>query len=278
MSGLALALSGGGAAGLGHIPVLEGIDALEVPVVAVAGTSIGALIGAAYASGMSGADIRAHVLDLAASPSRAARRLWNEARFDGLGRLLTLDARAIVEVVLPPAVPRRFEDLAIPLTVIATDFHGRCERRFSRGPLREALAASIAIPGVVRPVVLDGRVLVDGGVTNNLPVEALPRGPLRVAVDVASEPPSDDASVPGGLAISLGALNILMQALLEVRLRQDPPHVLIRPATSRFMALEFHRVREILADAEPARQEAQERIARALARGAGRERAGGAAP
>ncbi|RMD92367.1 MAG: patatin-like phospholipase family protein [Alphaproteobacteria bacterium] len=264
MADLALALSGGGAAGLGHIPVLEGLDALGRRPVAIAGTSIGALMGAAYAAGLSGAEIRAHVMELLTSPSRAARRLWEEARFDGLGRLLSLDARAIVSVVLPARVPRRFEELQVPLTVVATDFHGRAERRLSRGDLRAALAASIAIPGVVRPVVLEGRVMVDGGVTNNLPVEALPRGPVTVAVDVASEPPSDATEVPNGLELSLGALRILMQELLEVRLSRRPPDVLIRPPCSRFMALEFYRATEILEAAEPARAETSAAVARVL--------------
>ncbi|PRX38361.1 NTE family protein [Meinhardsimonia xiamenensis] len=265
MTDIALALSGGGAAGLGHIPVLEGLDALGMKPVAIAGTSIGALIGAAYAAGLTGAQIRAHVLELLTSPSRAARRLWEEARSNGIGKLLSLEAETVVSIALPPGVPERFEDLEIPLKVIATDFHGRAERRISRGNLRAALAASIAIPGVVRPVVLDGRVMVDGGVTNNLPVEALPDGALTVAVDVASEPPSESTDIPNGLALSLGALRIMMQELLEVRLSRRPPDVLIRPPCSRFMALEFYRAAEILSAAEPAREETQTAIRRAIA-------------
>lgn len=261
---VALALSGGGAAGLGHIPVLEALDDLGVRVAAIAGSSVGALIGAGYAAGMTGTDLRGHVMGLARSPSKTARKLWKELDFKGLSAILSADPEAAIGVLEPDGLPERIEDLRIPLTVMATDYHARASWAFTEGPLRPALAASIAIPGVFRPVSLGGRVYVDGGVTNNLPLDRLPEGALCIGVDVASEPPSDATEVPGGMAATVGSMRIMMRALLERTLETRPPTVLIEPASRRFGALEFWKAAEILEAADHAREDTRRAVARAL--------------
>lgn len=276
MTDVAIALSGGGAAGLGHIPVLEGVDDLGIRPIALAGSSMGALMGAAYAAGLSGAEMRAHVMRLIESPSAPALRLWRQAGFGGIGRLLALDTPTVVELVLPDTVPERFEDLATPLTVIATDFHARRQRQFKTGPLRAALAASIAIPGVFRPVELDGRVYVDGGVSNNLAVDCLPPGAFKVAVDVSSDPADtiDAQTVPSAFGATLGSLHILIAELVSARLSLHPPDVLLCPESRRYAALEFHKTLEILEISEPARAETAAALGPALR---GKEMAAGSA-
>lgn len=241
---ITLALSGGGAAGLGHIPVLCALDDAGLCPDAIAGASIGALVGALYASGMPGAAIREHATTLHDRPSQIASRLWS-----GLSlrkAMLPLDAEMVLDLVLPDDMPDRFEDLDIPLTVIATDYHARAPIAFCRGPLRGALAASIAIPGLFRPVALDGRIYVDGGVTNNLPLDHLPKAGLSIAVDVASEPPQDSTEMPGPLAASMGAMRIMMRAMLERTLHSHPPDILIEPDSRSFGALDFQKLPDIL--------------------------------
>ncbi len=261
---VALALSGGGAAGLGHIPVLEALDDLGVRVEAIAGSSVGALMGAGYAAGMTGADLRAHVMGLARSPSRTARKLWKDLDFRGLGAILAAEPEAAIGALAPDGLPDAIEDLRIPLTVLATDYHARAAHAFAEGPLRPALAASIAIPGVFRPVRLGGRVYVDGGVTNNLPLDRLPEGALCIGVDVASEPPSDATDTPGGMTATVGSMRIMMRALLERTLEQCRPAVLIEPASRRFGALEFWKAAEILDAADHAREDTRRAVAKAL--------------
>ena len=89
-----------------------------------------------------------------------------------------MDAEKFCAQFLPAAVPEEFSSLLIPLTVMATDLHRREETAFSSGPLRPALAASMAIPGLFRPVLMDGHVLVDGGATNPLPFDQLRATPI----------------------------------------------------------------------------------------------------
>jgi NTE family protein len=176
MKTFALALGSGGARGLAHIAVIEALDEMGVKPLAIAGASVGALIGAAYAAGMSGKDIRHHVLAIAHNPRETRRRLL-AARAGRLSDLLSgafsqatqMDAEKFCAQFLPEAIPADFSALAIPLVVMATDLHRREEAALSSGPLRTALAASMAFPGLFRPVGLDGRILVDGGATNPLP-------------------------------------------------------------------------------------------------------------
>ena len=178
----ALALGGGGARGLAHIAVLEALDELGARPAAVAGTSIGALVGAAYAAGMSGKEIRRFVIALAHDRGEIFRRLiaaragtFSNLFNIGFGSATLVDAEKFCAQFLPEQVPDDFGALALPLTIIASDLYRRQPAVFASGALKPALAASIALPTVMRPVIVDGRVLIDGGATNPLPFDRAAR-------------------------------------------------------------------------------------------------------
>src|SRR6266571_1559858 len=130
----ALALGGGGARGLAQIAVLEALDDIGARPAAIAGSSIGAAIGAAYAAGMPGKAIRRHVIRLAHGRADTIARLLG-ARATTLsdlilapfGNPMLLDAEKFIAAFLPPAVPEDFSALAVPLIVPATDLYGRSE-------------------------------------------------------------------------------------------------------------------------------------------------------
>src|SRR5262245_64069370 len=126
----ALALGGGGARGISHISVLDALAEMRQKPVAIAGASIGALIGAAYAAGMSGRDIRRFVVKLAHDPGKIVRQLFTTRAGTvanlismGLGSAALVDAEKFCAQFLPRRVPEDFDDLAIPLTVVATDLY-----------------------------------------------------------------------------------------------------------------------------------------------------------
>lgn len=257
---VSVVLSGGGAAAIGQVPVLEALDEMDVRVGAVAGSSMGAVIGALRAAGYAGDSIRARVLEVAGKLPDTGLEILRGLSLKEPGGGLLPDPEQIVTEILPDDMPETFEDLTIPLAAIATDFYGQCLHLFDSGPLRPALAASLAIPGVLRPVRIDGRIFVDGGVANNLPITAVPDGCPVVAVDVVTDPPEDTGTVPGPLACSLGAMRIMMRTMIEERLDAAEPDVLIRPASAEFGPLDFHRVQEILDAAEPARDETRRAV------------------
>src|SRR5262245_30814463 len=184
----ALALGGGGARGIAHIAVLEVLDEMGVRPTAIAGSSAGAMIGAAYAAGMSGRDIRRHVVSLAHNRSEVLRRLMTARAGSfanlfsgGFGSAAQVDGEKFCEQFMPESMPDDFGDLKIPLIIIASDLYRREQVALTAGPLRRALAASMALPTVVRPIAIDDRVLVDGGATNPLPFDQL-RGRADVVV------------------------------------------------------------------------------------------------
>ena len=264
MTDVSLALSGGGAAGLGHIPILEALDDLGIRPVAIAGTSMGSLIGACYAAGMTGADIRDHVIGLADDPMSVVKSFWSNAKPTLQSFTVQIEADAAVRSVLPERVPETFEDLDMPLTVVATDFYARERACFASGDIRDALSASIAIPAVFQPVRLGGRILVDGGVADNLPVRELPKNGLCIASDAAIEPPSTDTEMPGLAAQVTGSMRIMMRTMMSEGLKQHPNVLFLQPASRRFGALDFDKVEEILASVDDLRDLARAMIAERL--------------
>ncbi|WP_421722783.1 patatin-like phospholipase family protein [Bauldia sp.] len=267
-----LALSGGGARGFAHIPVLEALDEMGVRPSIITGTSIGAIMGAGYAAGMSGADIRDYAVSLFTNRTEVLSRLWRlrpkrvKDWFTDAGPAIgQIDARRTMETFLPEGLPLSFDDLRIPLKVVATDFYGWDAASLETGPLHPALAASAALPIVFRPVRLAGRVLIDGGITNPLPFDLIEDDvDLVMAVDVVGGPVSSGDRLPGSMEAMFGATQLLMQSLMAEKMRGSrPPDILIRPPVGA-RVLEFLKVRKIVARAEPAKDEVKRLLDRAL--------------
>ncbi len=250
-SSVGVALGGGGARGLSHIVVLEALDELGVKPAVVAGTSIGAIVGAAYAAGMTGAELRRHALDTFRHRGEVFSRLWrarSTARFaDILAPTLAnpaqLNAERLLAAFLPDAVPDDFERLAIPFVAVASDYYGWKAVGLSTGSVHRAVAASMAIPMMFRPVVVDGRIMVDGGVTDPLPIGFVAdRADIVVAVDVVNGPKGDDPDrVPSPYEAIFGATQLLMQAVVAARVAQRPPE---RPDPARHLDLPGARLPE----------------------------------
>ena len=273
MKTFALALGGGGARGLAHIAVIEALDDMGVKPVAIAGTSIGALVGAAFAAARRGKDIRHHVIALAHNPGEIMRRLV-QARAGKLtdlfagafGQATQIDAEKFCAQFLPDTIPSDFSALQIPLTVMATDFHRRQQTPLTSGPLRAALAASIAIPGLFRPVAVDGSILIDGGATNPLPFDRL-RGlaDCIVAVDVLGVPPTERGDVPSTWECVYTTLNIMGSAIVAAKLEHGTPDLVIRPKVGIFRTLDFYQATAILRAADAVKAEVKERLGALLA-------------
>ena len=268
----ALALGGGGARGLAHIAVLEALDDMGQKPAAIAGTSIGALIAAAYAAGMSGREIRRFVITLAHDRAEVFRRLiaTRAGTFAnlfnlGFGSATLVDAEKFCQQFLPDKVPEDFGALEIPLTIIATDLYRRQQAAFSCGPLKPALAASIALPTVMRPVVVAGRVLIDGGATNPLPFEELRgRADLVVAVDISGAPTDERRDIPNPWECLLATVLVMGNAITAEKIKHSAPDLVVRPRVGAFRALDFLQASAILRAAEPVKVELKEKLAALL--------------
>ena len=263
---VAIALGAGGSRGLAHIPVLEALDELGVRPTAIAGASLGALIGAGYSAGMPAKEIRAYVVGLLRDRGEVMRRLLSVR----VGRVVDLlatgnpvlaDAEGFVERFLPANIPPEFSALATPLVTVATDFWQRKEVVIGSGRLRSALAASIAVPGLFRPVEREGRVLVDGGTTNPLPFDLLRgKADIVVAVDVTGGPTHRSGDIPSPFEALFATIGIMAHAIVGEKLKSGAPEILLQPNVSAFGMLDFFRATPILRASEPIKEEVKSKL------------------
>lgn len=265
-----IAFGGGGARGLAHIHVIEALDELGIKPVAIAGSSIGALMGAGVASGMTGREIHDYARSILGTRAQVASRMWRarpgtfaEAVEGGL-RLGQFNVERILKAFLPEIVPARFEELKIPLKVTATDYFGHKLAVFDSGELHSALAASAAIPAVFRPVVRDGRMLIDGGIYNPVPFDLVEgAADITIAIDVVGGP-EEGSKRPTSIDLMFGATQLLMQSIIANKLTQCRPDILIRPPVSRFRVLDFMKIDAVMAETAAVKDEVKRAIGAAL--------------
>lgn len=254
---IGVALGGGSARGLTHIPYIEAMDELGLKPAVIAGTSIGALIGAGWAAGMSGKELREHSFEVLGTLRTIAAKLW-ATQIRGIGGLLKngisvqLDAMSVVDAFTPPQFPKEFRELKVPLYVVATDFQSWHQVVFNSGLLRPAIAGSLAIPSFFKPVVYNNHLLVDGGVVNPLPLDQADIDTdFLIGIDVAGDPSQGLTKTDHkALDIWFGSAQIMMHSLTAHMMAAYPPDIYIRPRVAAFGAMEFWRVREIITHAE----------------------------
>ena len=249
---IALALGGGGARGLAHILMLEVFDELGLKPTVIAGTSIGAIFGAAYASGLSARLIRAHTEEtlsqrfehrapaaLGARPSRCSRSSTSCPI-----RAALLKPEALLDHLLPSKVARDFAHLQIPLKVVATDFYAQEQVVIERGR-RCAARSPPASPcrRSSRRSRIDGRLLMDGGLVNPLPFDLLDgEADITVAIDVsgASTGPGKRPQ-PSAFAALMSSSQILQRSIVREKLKARQPDIYIDVEVDEFYVLDFHR-------------------------------------
>jgi NTE family protein len=179
----------------------------------------------------------------------------------GLGSMTLMDAEKFCTQFLPGMVPDRFEDLPLPLIVIASDLYRREQVAFSSGPLWPALAASIALPTLMRPVMIDGHVLIDGGATNPLPFEHVrERADVTIAVDISSQPFETRHELPSPWECMFAAVLVMASAITAEKVKHAPPDLIVRPNVGRFRMLDFLQASAILRAAETAKRELKEKL------------------
>ncbi len=183
-----LVLSGGGARAFAHIGALRVLEERGIHADVIAGTSMGAIVGAMVAAGHGSAEIRSIVDALGWRDVVDVSLQGGLMKGEKLGQFLAA------------YLPERFEDLDMPLAVTTTDIETGEEIVLQRGPLIPALRASSCYPGAFDPVVIDGRTLADGGIVNNLPVEAVALMHPTVTIASDATPPRRAAYARGSSA------------------------------------------------------------------------------
>lgn len=265
---IGLALSGGGALGLAEIGILQWIEEHHIPVDRIAGTSMGSIIGSMYATGMTPDQIRDFALkvnwDEALLPEPVYRDLAFRRKQDrrhflvdaplglkhglsgpngynpGQGVGLLLD-----RVAFPESAVTNFDDLPIPFHCVATDMQSGDAVILRQGSLSQSVRASMAIPGVFTPVELDGRLLADGGMVQNIPVETVRS--MGSDVVIATE-----LVLPPGDIAKLGSLTGVLSRAIDVMIIQNEKRSLpladakISVDMKGFWVTDYSRVKELI--------------------------------
>ncbi len=271
-----LVLSGGGARGLAHVGVLKVLERERIPVDVIAGTSMGAIVGGLYASGLSALEVEREVQRLDwdnVFASRVERRELSQRRKEqdfevspllevGLGRdglkapLGSLSSRVLEahlrRLTLSASQVRHFDQLPTPFRAVATDMESGQAVILSEGDLATALRSSMSVPGIFAPLEVNGRILGDGGLVNNTPVDvARAMGAQRLIVVNIGTPLAGRETLSTLTGMTAQMINILTEQNVQQSLRSlTPQDVLIAPTLEGLSSADFDRAREFMDQGE----------------------------
>lgn len=243
---IGLVLSGGGARGVAHVGVLKALEELRIPIDCIAGTSMGAIVGGLYASGMSPTQIEEvfQTADwrylLSDSPPRESQPLRSRQRDFDLNQNLSIGISAqgqpqipaglvagrkllvtLRELTLPVRTVTDFNRLPIPFRAVATDLETGGKVVLDRGSLPEAMRASMAVPGIFTPYRIGDHLLVDGGVSSNLPIETVKAmgADIVIAIDLRADLLLE-AQLDSALAVTNQMLDIYIKHETDRQVQQ----------------------------------------------------------
>ena len=284
---IGLVLSGGGARGAAHIGVLKVLEEMRVPIDVIAGTSMGSIVGGAYASGQSLPDMIADVSriktetiakdqpprqDIAISRKQEDWLDFFGPQFGYKDGSLRLPKGAITGVALEAVLrdlalakgAQNFDDLPIPFRAIATDVVSGEMTVLKSGDLATAMRASMSVPGAIAPVQIDGKMLVDGGLTRNLPVDIARQMGADVVIAVnLGTPLMPRDQITSALSVALQMLNILTEQNVRASLASlGPQDVLILPELGNYSAGDFDHMPSTIPIGEAAARKVAEQLSR----------------
>jgi NTE family protein len=285
---IGLVLAGGGAKGAAHIGVLRILDELRVPVDCVVGTSMGALVGAAFATGMRPAEIERQVLAI-----DWQRTVGGQGRRDRMpikrklatltytlpieigmnrsglrmpgGLIVTQEIEQFIRTLVAPfRYTRDFDELPIPFRAVATDMVAGEVVILDNGDLSEAMRASMALPGVFAPVTLEGKVLSDGGMMRNLPVDIGRELCADVVIAVwMSSPPAEAAGLTSALSLVGRSIDVMINANERLQIASlTPRDVAIDVPMGDIGSSDFTRIPEAVEQGRRAADDMREQLMR----------------
>lgn len=272
---IGLALGGGGARGIAHIGVLRVFERERIPVHFIAGTSMGGIIGASYAAGVS--------LEAITGVALQIRKRFEQLRLLDVkltGRGLIKGTRLYRQLASLIGEEMTFADLKIPSALMAVDLFTGREVVLSEGKVVDAIRATMSVPGVFEPVPRGDLLLVDGGILNNVPVDIVCQAgmQLSIAVDVMPDFPRNRAGqapiviaprtayLPPAMQEVMNAFLIMISEMTEYRLRMCTPDLILRPEISNQVSLltGFELAEEVIAAGEAAAEAALPEIKRLI--------------
>ncbi len=265
---IGLALGSGGARGLAHIILLEAFEELGIKPCMISGCSIGAIIGAAYASGMSPSDMKNLLIELITSKNGKFWEFYKRNDFIKMLEFIDPQLRSggfikgekFIKFFKEKTDVKYFKDLKIPLKVIATEYWEEREIILESGNLLNSIRASYSLPGLFTPIRIGDKLLMDGGLVNPLPYDALLNEcDITIAIDVSAKKIKKDIEVPPAYEALFSAFQIMQNSIIKEKLNFNKPDILIKTDIQDVRVLEFNKAESIFEQALPYKQGAEKR-------------------
>jgi len=244
---IGLALGAGGAKGMAHLAFLQAMEDLGVRPTIISGCSIGALIGAYYAAGLSPKDINSILLDI---DLKDMTKFLDFSFFDSSGIIKGKGVENFIRNTLPV---HEFKELNIPLKIVATDYWKREDVIFESGDLIKPIRASISIPVLFEAVSHNDTILIDGATTNPVPYDILKdKCDLIIAIDVTGKyTPSPTRGISSRIEMIINTLQIMQSAIVKCKGVDTAVAIFAQPELENINVLDFHKHEEIMLSVMP---------------------------
>ncbi len=267
---IGLTLGSGGARGLAHILILEAFDEMGIKPSIISGCSIGAIIGAMYAAGISAKELKEIVDEIVFQKNT---KFWEIHKKSDWGKMLDfldpsilktggiIKGEKFINFIGETIKIKTFKELKIPLKVVATDYWEKKQVVLSKGDLLESVRASYSIPGLFAPVKLKKQLLMDGGMVNPLPYDLIKDDvDFTIAIDVTSPKAKFEDEIPPAYELLFSAYQIMQISLINEKLKLSRPNVLLKTNIQNIRVGDFMKAPLIYEQAKPCK----ERIKRKL--------------
>jgi len=270
---IGIAFGAGGARGIAHLLMIEALEELGVKPSIISGSSIGSVVGAFYAAGFSSKEMK-EILDQLINPK-------SDSVFDFL---LKSDIVKLFSMFDPQFIKSgfikgdkfqkymethlkvsKFEELKIPLKIVATDYWKKEEVVFDKGELIQPIKASYSLPGLFKPVKIKNKILIDGGAVNPLPFDLIKNHcDITIAIDVTAVKAQSDKDITPTFDSIFTTYQTMQNSIIKERLKFLKPDIYIKPEIYDVRVFDFAKADSIFKQANPTKQELKRQLDRLL--------------
>jgi len=270
---IGIAFGAGGARGIAHLLMIEALEELGVKPSIISGSSIGSVVGAFYAAGFSSKEMK-EILDQLINPK-------SDSVFDFL---LKSDIVKLFTVFDPQFIKSgfikgdkfqnymethlkvsKFEELKVPLKIVATDYWKKEEVVFDKGELIQPIKASYSLPGLFTPIKIKNKILIDGGAVNPLPFDLIRNHcDITIAIDVTAVKAQSDKDIPPTFDSIFTTYQTMQNSIIKERLKFLKPDIYIKPEIYDVRVFDFVKADSIFEQASPAKEELKRQLDKLL--------------
>ncbi len=272
---IGISLGAGGARGLAHIKFLEVFEELGIKPSIISGASIGAIIGAVYASGLSAVEIQEAINDIIFEKDYKFWEIHKRNDFIKMFNFIDpeikqgglIKGEKFIKFLGDKLKISTFEELKIPLKIAATDFRENVCVSLSEGDLLKSIRASYAIPGLFSPVELNGKIFIDGGVSNPLPFDLIiDECDICIAIDSSANKSKYFSEIPAAYEILFAGFSMLQRSIIEEKLKRIKPDIYIDTDVRDIRIHEFAKVEQIYSQVESKKDELKRKLEKLIKR------------